>query len=159
MAGGVHIAVLLEHVVDVLVLPVDAPANDVAAACAGHDELAQLFLPLACRRGNQMSRRGAFSGRSRSDGGSICQRRAMRSSSASPSERGWTAYPAVETCHPWGRCHDGGARMPFSYSTLASSALKFVGWEKPPPPLSSAWWLCTIVWRARRGGRRGTLRG
>jgi hypothetical protein len=47
MAGGVHVVVLPEHVVDVLVLLVDAWADDVIAACVGTGELAQLFLLLA----------------------------------------------------------------------------------------------------------------
>jgi hypothetical protein len=42
MAGGVHVAMLPEHVVDVPVLPVGAPTDEVLAACIGPSELAQL---------------------------------------------------------------------------------------------------------------------
>jgi hypothetical protein len=47
MAGGVHVVVLPEHVIDVAVLLIDAPTDDVIAACVGPGELAQLFLLLA----------------------------------------------------------------------------------------------------------------
>jgi hypothetical protein len=41
-----HIPVLPEHVVDIQVLPPDAPADDVVPADVGAGELRELLLPL-----------------------------------------------------------------------------------------------------------------
>jgi hypothetical protein len=59
MAGGVHVAVLPEHGVEVPVFPVGTPADRVVAAYVGPGELAQLFLPLPlqARQPNAAARR------------------------------------------------------------------------------------------------------
>jgi hypothetical protein len=105
---------LPEHVIDVLVLPLDAAADNIVPINVGANELPELGLPLPLQPRQPDAAAGRVLWQLPLVHREHLPAAADESFELRASGIGGTAWPAADTFHPCGRCHDSGTRIAFS---------------------------------------------